>query len=300
MVTGNKHLAGNRREECMLKEYHSDKLFWPNNNRVAVTLTFDFQGGEDVRPLPNGLMDHEEYTQCEYGPHTGVWRILRILEAEGVKATFLTCGGIAERFPEAVKAIVAGGHEVAGHGYHHEVARDLTRDQEDDVMRRTADMIRQRAGNRPIGWRSCTQSPNSIELLMEHGFLWNSNSFSHDLPFLWELGGKVLVELPRQPFGDGRTYQHSNNDAGNAENALIVWKGMFDEFHEESPHRPAYCPFQFHPYISGRPGRAKALRTIIRHMKDAGGVWFATGSELAMWCRDEVFKAAEKKVARAG
>jgi hypothetical protein len=154
MVTGNKHLAGNRREESMLKEYHSDKLFWPNNNRVAVTLTFDFQGGEDVRPLPNGLIDHEEYTQCEYGPHTGVYRILRILEQEGVKATFLTCGGIAERFPEAVKAIVAGGHEVAGHGYHHEVARDLTREQENDVMRRTVDMIRQRAGNRPIGWRS--------------------------------------------------------------------------------------------------------------------------------------------------
>src|SRR5262249_2446436 len=81
---------------AMLKEYHSGKVFWPNNNRVAVTLTFDFQGGEDVRPLPNGLMDHEEYTQCEYGPHTGVWRILRILEQEGVKATFLTCGGIAE------------------------------------------------------------------------------------------------------------------------------------------------------------------------------------------------------------
>src|SRR6476620_11174834 len=83
MVSGNKHLASNRREECMLKEYHSDKLFWPNNNRVAVTLTFDFQGGEDVRPLPNGLIDHEEYTQCEYGPHTGVYRILRILEQEG-------------------------------------------------------------------------------------------------------------------------------------------------------------------------------------------------------------------------
>ena len=33
----------------MLQEYHPDKVFWPNNNRVAVTLTF-FQGGEDVRP----------------------------------------------------------------------------------------------------------------------------------------------------------------------------------------------------------------------------------------------------------
>ncbi len=276
----------------MLNDHHHDGRFcWPNNARVAVTLTFDFQGGEDVRPLADGTRDHEEYTQCEYGPHTAIWRILRILEEERVNATFLTCGAIAERFPDAVTAIAANGHEVAGHGYHHEVARKLTRDQESEVMNKTIEMIRSRTGQRPIGWRSCTQSPNSLELLMEHGFLWNSNSFSHDLPFLWQSRGGHLVELPRQPFGDGRTYQHRNNDAGNPHDTLSIWKAMFDEFHEESEQAPAYCPFQFHPYISGRPGRAGALRAIIRHMKQAGGVWFATGSEVARWCLEEVFKA---------
>jgi peptidoglycan-N-acetylglucosamine deacetylase len=152
-------------------------------------------------------------------------------------------------------------------------------------------MIRSRTGKRPVGWRSCTQSPNSLELLMEHGFLWNSNSFSHDLPFLWQSAGRVLVELPRQPFGDGRTYQHRNNDAGNPSDTLVVWKSMFDEFHDESKLAPTYCPFQFHPYISGRPGRARTLRAIIAHMKQAGGVWFATGSEIANWCLNEVFQA---------
>ncbi len=275
----------------MLKEFHSNHTFrWPEGKRMTVVLTFDFQGGEDLRPLPDGTFDHEEYTQCEYGPHTGVYRILRILKDEGVKATFITCGAIAERFPQAVREIVAGGHEVAGHGYHHEVARELSREQEHEVMRKATAMIKDRTGGkRPIGWRSCTQSPNSIELLMEHGYLWNSNSFSHDLPFLWESGGKVLVELPRQPFGDGRVYQHRNNDAGTPFNALSVWKAMFDEFHAESKHAPAYCTFQFHPYISGRAGRAATLRAIIQHMKRADGVWFATGSEVARWCLDEVF-----------
>jgi peptidoglycan/xylan/chitin deacetylase (PgdA/CDA1 family) len=280
----------------MLNDYHyNDRIFWPANQRVAVTLTFDFQGGEDIRPLANGKMDHEKYTQAEYGPHTAIWRLLRILQQEGVKATFLTCGAIAERFPEAVKAIVAQGHEIAGHGYHHEVARDLTREQETEVMRKTTDMIRGRTGHKPVGWRSCTQSPNSLDLLMEQGYLWNSNSFSHDLPFLWESQGRVLVELPRQPFGDGRTY--GKQDSGNPHNALLVWKAMFDDLHEESEFSPAYCPFQFHPYISGRPGRAGALRAIIRHMKQAEGVWFATGSEVARWCLDHVFKADQKVAA---
>ena len=279
----------------MLKEFHyNDRISWPDGKRIAVTLTFDFQGGEDIRPLASGKIDHEQYTQAEYGPNTAIWRILRILEDENVTATFLTCGAIAERYPEAVKAIVAKGHEIAGHGYHHEVARDLTREQETEVMRKAAGMIRGMTGRQPVGWRSCTQSPNSIELLMDHGFLWNSNSFSHDLPFLWEAGGRVLVELPRQPFGDGRTY--GQRDSGNPDDTLAIWKGLFDELDEESRLTPSYCPFQFHPYISGRPGRARTLRAIIRHMKAADGVWFATGSEVARWCLDELFKP-ERKIA---
>jgi peptidoglycan/xylan/chitin deacetylase (PgdA/CDA1 family) len=280
----------------MLKEFHYNSRFsWPDNRRMAVMLTFDFQGGEDVRPGPSGKIDHEKYTQAEYGPNTAIWRILRILDEEAVKATFLTCGAIAERYPDAVKAIVDKGHEIAGHGYHHEVARDLTPEKEREVMRKTVGMIRTRTGRQPIGWRSCTQSPNSLELLMEHGFLWNSNSFSHDLPFLWESNGRVLVELPRQPFGDGRAY--GRQDSGNPQTTLTIWKAMFDELHAESRLAPTYCPFQFHPYISGRPGRAQTLRAIIQHMKAADRVWFATGSEVARWCLDELFKPQLKAAA---
>ncbi len=256
-----------------------ENLSWPEGRRIAVMLSFDFQGGEDLRPNKNGIMNHEEWTQAEYGPRTGVWRILRILDECGVKATFLTCGGIAERYPDQVKAIVQHGHEVAGHGHHHEVARDLTREQEREVIQKTTAMIEKRAGKRPVGWRSCTQSPNSIELLMEHGYLWNSNSFSYDLPFLWDHEKRTLVELPRQPFGDGRAYGHG--DSGNPHDALVIWKGMFDEFYEESKLGPAFCPFQFHPYISSRPGRARALKEIIQYMKKHEGVWFAKGSEVA-------------------
>ena len=204
----------------MVDEYHYDGSFsWPDRRRVAVTLTFDFQGGEDVRPLANGTINHEQYTQAEYGPNTAVWRILRILEDEDVKATFLTCGGIAERYPDAVAAIVAGGHEVAGHGYHHEVARNLTRDEENEVMRKTAAIIRTTAGAAPAGWRSCTQSPNSVALLMEHGYLWNSNSFSHDLPFLWRdrrprTGRAAAPAVRRRPRLWSRRFGQSGRRAG--------------------------------------------------------------------------------------
>lgn len=254
---------------------------------MAVFLSFDFQGGEDVRPNKDGKINHEEYTQAEYGPKTGIYRILRILAAHEVKATFLTCGGIAERYPEAVAAIVAQGHEVAGHGYHHEVARDLSKDEERDVIKRTTEMIISRAQKRPLGWRSCTQSPNSLELLLDQAYLWNSNSFSYDLPFVWQNGKKKLVELPRQPFGDGRTYGH--RDSGNPSDTLAIWKAMFDQFYEESSLAPTFCPFQFHPYISSRPGRAKTLSDLIGYMKSHKRLWFATGSEIAHWWLEKEF-----------
>jgi hypothetical protein len=132
-------------------------------------------------------------------------------------------------------------------------------------------------------------------LLMKHGYLWNSNSFSHDLPFVWESAGKFLIELPRQPYGDGRTYAHRNNDAGNPADTLLVWKSMFDCFDKEARFGGTYVPFQFHPYISGRPGRAETLQAIIQHMKKAPGVWIATGSDVAQWCRDEIFKLDKAK-----
>ncbi|MBI2998093.1 MAG: polysaccharide deacetylase family protein [Deltaproteobacteria bacterium] len=268
----------------MISEYHAQgKIFWPDGCRIAVFLTFDFQGGEPIRPLANGRINYEDWTQGEYGPNTGIWRILRILKEKEVKATFLTCGGIAERYPEPVKAIVAEGHEIAGHGYHHEVARDLSEEEERDVIKRTTEMIRMRTGKLPVGWRSCTQSPNTLELLVEHGgYLWNSNSFAHDLPFIYEEGGRTLVELPRQPYGDGWIYG-SMNSTGNPSVALTVWKALFDELYEESGSAPSYCPFTLHPFISSRPGRAKALADIIQYMKEHRGVWFATGSEIAQW-----------------
>ena len=51
-------------------------------------------------------------------------RILEMLDAHGVEATFFTLGWIAERYPQLVRRIVEGGHEVASHGYGHERASD--------------------------------------------------------------------------------------------------------------------------------------------------------------------------------
>lgn len=54
-------------------------------------------------------------------------RLLQLLASRGVHATFFTLGWVAERYPQLVRRIVAGGHELASHGYSHERASDLDR-----------------------------------------------------------------------------------------------------------------------------------------------------------------------------
>jgi len=73
----------------------------------------------------------------------------------------------------------------------------------------------------------------------------------------------------------------------------MVWKPFFDELYEESKAAPTFCPFQFHPYISSRPGRARALKEIIQYMKQREGVWFATGTEVAEWWLKREFSGAQ-------
>ena len=55
-------------------------------------------------------------------------RILELLAENGVHATFFTLGWIAERYPDMVRRVVAGGHELASHGYEHERAGNLDAD----------------------------------------------------------------------------------------------------------------------------------------------------------------------------
>ena len=130
-------------------------------------------------------------------------------------------------------------------------------------MRKTIEMIEKRAGKRPVGWRSCTQSPNSLELLMEHGFLWNSNSFAHDLPFVWEKDQGILAELPRHPFVTGviRT-----GDSGTRMTPRDL-AGFFDDLLRRVEKRTYLLPFSDPPLHFEPAGRAKALKEMIHVCK---------------------------------
>ena len=71
-------------------------------------------------------IDRDQWDTRDCRIEKNVERILRMLDAQGTKATFFTLGWIAERYPALIQKIVAGGHELASHGYGHQRASDLS------------------------------------------------------------------------------------------------------------------------------------------------------------------------------
>ena len=137
-------------------------------------------------------------------------RVLGAFDAAGVKGTFFTLGWVAERHPEIVRRIVAGGHELASHGHGHELAHALTEAQFRADVRRAKRALEDAGGVAVIGYRAPTfsigpRNPWAHRVLAEEGYRYSSSVFPvrHDLygdpsapRFPYRPGAGGLVELP--------------------------------------------------------------------------------------------------------
>ena len=127
-------------------------------------------------------------------------RILRLLKKYSLKATLFVTGWAMERYPEVVAEIVAQGHEIGHHGYHHEWLDDIGLDEEKVIMNKGISLIKDFVSGGPVGYRSPSWefSPHTIRLLKENHFTYTSNMMNSDLPYLHKLDSEEidLVELP--------------------------------------------------------------------------------------------------------
>jgi polysaccharide deacetylase family protein (PEP-CTERM system associated) len=109
-------------------------------------------------------------------------RILALFERHGVKATFFTLGWIAERYPQVVRRIVAGGHELASHGYGHLRASDQNRAEFDNDIRSSKALLEDIGGVPVIGYRAPSFSIGhgnlwALDALREAGYRYSSSIY---------------------------------------------------------------------------------------------------------------------------
>ncbi len=139
-------------------------------------------------------------------------RLLEVFEKAGVHATFFVLGWVAERFPALVRQISAMGHEVASHGYNHQLLYTLTPQQFREDVRSAKTALEDITGHPVRGYRAPSYSIVesslwALDILVEEGYVYDTSIFPihHDrygIPYaprhahVLERAPGSLVELP--------------------------------------------------------------------------------------------------------
>jgi polysaccharide deacetylase family protein (PEP-CTERM system associated) len=127
-------------------------------------------------------IDRASWPTRECRVEANMERILALFERQGVRATFFTLGWIAERYPHVVKAIVAGGHELASHGYGHLRASDQTRAEFANDIRSSKALLEDLGGQAVLGYRAPSFSIGRANLwaldeLLAAGYRYSSSIY---------------------------------------------------------------------------------------------------------------------------
>jgi polysaccharide deacetylase family protein (PEP-CTERM system associated) len=125
------------------------------------------------------VVSRESWNRRELRVERTMDRMLELMAARDVKATCFVLGWVAERTPGLVRRLAAAGHEVASHGYHHELVHELTEGEFVADVRRSKDVLEGITGERIRGYRAPSFSLTdwAIPLLEESGFEYDSSFF---------------------------------------------------------------------------------------------------------------------------
>ena len=260
---------------------------WPGDTQCVVTLTFDIDGPSATLRRNPELANHPSVISMgEFGPALGAPRILDLLGEHGVQATFFVPGWIAERNEGLVLDIVRRGHEVAHHGYLHEPPSSLgPGEDEGEILDHGSRVLEGITGERPKGYRSPSWelSPNSLRLLHDRGFAYDSSLMGDDVPYWVGEPGRRLVELPVHWSLDDAPYYSYAPAAGRTapmalpQDVLTAWQWEFDGAYR---HGRAFM-LTLHPHTTGRFARLEALDRLVEYIKRHEGVRFMRCIDLA-------------------
>lgn len=239
-------------------------------------ISFDIEDWFQVENL-KGVISCSEWERCDLRVVQNTKIILELLGRHQTRATFFILGWIAERCPFLVKEIVDGGHEIASHGYGHELIYQLTPENFRRDLQRSKDILEPIIQNAVTGYRapSFSITPESewaIDILKNLGFTYDSSifptSFHHrygfngisPLPFRF---GNGLLEIPLSTYRFGRA---NFPLAGGGYFRLFPY-GYFRHFFQRLNKQGKPIVFYLHPWEldPGQPKMKVRFNYRLRH-----------------------------------
>jgi len=261
---------------------------WPKDISLPVALTFEMQSGEGAPRLPGDRPNFMVGGTLEYGARTGIWNILELLSDRHLTATFFVCGTTALAYPKAVRAIADAGHEIAGMSFGFDRVRTMASDRERDMVKRTVKTLEDATGQRIKGWR-CPDyrvSVNTLDILCEQGFEWDSSLLNDDSPSLYQCASGTLIEIPFTTSTADKTFVgYPYPQRGGPDGLEDAWNSEFDVLHEESAGVSRYMILSLQTWAVGRPAPLRSLNHFIENVSQRNAVRFVTCRSISQWSR---------------
>jgi allantoinase len=277
---------------------------WPKGARLALSIVVNIEEGAELSVAAGdeanefiyeavekveGSRDLCMESHYEYGTRRGWPRLRALLKDHGVSATLNASGRALAYSPWIAAEATADGHEVSSHGWRWERQVHMSEEEERRVIARSVEAIRTAAGVPPVGWhtRSAT-SVNTRRLLAEHGgFLYDSNAYNDDMPWMAEAAGREIVVLPYAFDTNDMRFQPGGGFVQGEDFARYCIAAL-DRLLAEGAREPRMMSVGLHLRIIGRPARIGGLEAFLAHAARQEGVWFARRDAIAHAWRDGI------------
>lgn len=259
-------------------------LAWPNRSPVAVSLTFDVDGEAGfLGDSPTFARRLTSLSEGRFSVNRGVPRILELLARHQIKASFFVPGHTVEHNPGLVEQLLELGHEVGHHGHLHLRSDKVSAQEQVDEMERGLEALARAGAPKPAGYRSSSWelTPETFELIIHHGFKYDSSCMGDDRPYIETWNGQSIVELPvHWSLDDWPMFGWSIDNGGNYTHPRTLTDAWLAEY-ESARREGRHTSFTMHPEVIGRAARFEQLERFVERLVGDGDVWFARLDEVA-------------------
>ncbi len=291
----------------MVKKYPRDMIgygskkinvVWPNKARLALQIVLNYEEGAE-----NSVLHGDKYSETflseiigaqpikgrhinmeslyEYGSKRGFWRLHDLFQEKGIPITIFGVAMALERNPEVCNAIKNADYEVACHGWRWIDYQNISKSVEKKHMDLAIKTIKKIFGQRPLGWYTGRCSPNTRDLVMnEGGFLYDSDSYSDDLPY-WEKRGKKKQLIVPYTLDNNDMRFATNQGFNNGDQFFNYLKDSFDVLYKEGEKNPKMMSVGLHCRLVGKPGRLKSLEKFLDYVLKHDDVWICKRIDIA-------------------
>ena len=276
-----------------------ERIDWPGGAKMALSVVVNVEEGSEqsvvrgdrgMEPVDElgifikaPIRNYGNESNYLYGIKAGAPRVVKLLKAYEIPASWTVAAMSLENHPEIAEAIAELGHEPVSHGWRWVHQFKMAEDEERAFIRKAVQSIEKTVGVRPYGWLSrYFHTDATRRLLVEEGFHYHMDDYSGDVPF-WDratVPGRPIVILPYQL--DSNDMKMWTDPAMTPEQWLGYAKRNFDQIYREGVEgNPKMMSLGLHLRIIGRPGRIWALEEFFRHVRAHDGVWVTTRKAIA-------------------